>query len=339
MLSSQLSKLLEILTEEQLSIVESYITSLTGNLKITVSKFVRETGFDIALAKQILNKLVDMDIFSLNFTIRCPECGLLLESTENISEIPSEVSCYNCELESDVSTRDVEVIYVIKNIPFAIGHQNKNTAWSTKTGVLTEDSLATLLQDNNYNINSMIYAPTQDEYMQLEQHYKAVFDDNKSTTQKGKSLENLVQQLFGLCKHFEVTSDLRLHPNQIDCYVRNKLCTPGVPGLNGINNFCIECKNEEKTPGSGYINKLHSILTLSNISFGIIVSKAEAPRTFNNLANQIYLKENIVVISVSGLELKEIIMDKRNLLDYIEMKITAVKLNATKDLREIGLYK
>ena len=132
---------------------------------------------------------------------------------------------------------------------------------------------------------------------------------------------------------------MRPRPNQVDCYVRNKLGSPGVPGIEVIKYFCIEYKNENKTPEITYLNKLHSILKTTGIEFGILVSNKSAPSTYCQAANKIYLNDKIIIISICKSDLNSIISDNVNLLDLIEMKINEVKLDATKSLKELGLYK
>ena len=319
--------------------MKKYVESFTNSTKITASKFAIRTQLDTKLASKTLNVLVCLDILSYNFVIRCPQCGLLLNTVCDMKNLDNEVYCYGCEQYNNISSDDVEVIYTVKSIPFVMGQQNDADERLVISAVPFEDSLTNLLQQNDFNINSIFYSPTESEMMVLEEQYNSIFSEKQSTTSKGASLEQLVINLFGICKQFEVTGDLKLHPNQIDCYVRNKLCSPGIPGIGYIDSFVIECKNEENTPKSTYMNKLHSILKLSNKQFGIIVSKFTATKTFVNLANQIYLNDKITIISFSNEDLREIILNRNNLLECIERKINEIKLNATKDLETLGLYK
>lgn len=46
----------------------------------------------------------------------------------------------------------------------------------------------------------------------------------------------------------------------------------------------------------------------------------------------------MLIISLDKEDLKKIIFEKANLLECISRKIDAVKLHATKDLAELGLY-
>ena len=61
-------------------------------------------------------------------------------------------------------------------------------------------------------------------------------------------------------------------------------------------------------------------------------------RSIVSLANQIYLRDDIIIISIDKNDLEEIVFKKSNLLECISRKIDAVKLNATKDLIALGLY-
>ena len=338
MLSSQLLKLEKILSHEQIDRIESYITSFSTNTKLTASKFAMDMQFDIAQARKVLDVLVDLGVFRFSFIVRCPSCGLLLEPVEDITDIESQITCYGCDVESDISTDDVEVIYTLKEVPFVEGQQSYQIERSETSVVLNEDSLTAFLELHDYNSNLVFYNPTQSEEDVLIEKYNDIFSKHKTTTAKGKTLEDLVATLFNTCKHFRATTGMRLQPNQIDCYVRNKLFAPGVPGLTGIDSFMIECKNEKRPPTATYFNKLHSVLRVAGKHFGIIVSKASAPSTFVKLANQIFLRDDIVIISIDKDDLENIIVNKNNLLECIGRKVSEVTVNATKDLVELGLY-
>ena len=336
MLSSQLSRLKEILKKSELERVEQYVDSLTLNSKITISKFATNTDIDTDLAMKVLDMLSAMDILSVKFGVRCPECGFLIELLDSFVDIDSTVECYSCENEEDITSDNIEVIYIVKNLPFPLGQQSEKTVQSI-SAVIKEDSLTAYLEKHHYNLNEICYEPSDDELNCLKEQYEKVFS-SQTTKDKGDTLEQLVLNLFNLCKQFEATAELKTRPNQIDCYVRNKLCGPYVPGIGEIERFCIECKNEDEKPSATYCNKMHSILRNTGNSFGIIVSKMEAPRTYATLANKIYLKDNLIIISLDKDDLDNIIVDKKNLLSIVEMKVEEVKLDATKDLKDLGLY-
>ena len=110
MLSSQLSRLKEILKKSELERVEQYVDSLTLNSKITISKFATNTDINTDLAMKVLDMLSAMDILSLKFGIRCPECGFLIELVDSFVDIDSTVECYSCESEGDITSDNIEVI-------------------------------------------------------------------------------------------------------------------------------------------------------------------------------------------------------------------------------------
>lgn len=336
MLSSQLSKLKEIINKEEVERVEQYVDSFNLNTKITVSKFATSTEISLDSSSKVLSLLSDMGILTSNFAVRCPQCGLLIKMMENFTDIDTEILCYNCEQETEISSDNIEVVYTVEKIPFPLGQQSKKIMQSI-LAVLKEDSLTAYLEKNHYNLNEIYYSPSEDELSDLKEQYEKVFS-SQTTKDKGDTLEQLVLNLFNLCKQFEATNGLKPRPNQIDCYVRNKICSPGVPGIGEIKCFCIECKNEEEKPSITYLNKIHSILKITGNNFGIIVSKRDVPRTYATLANKIYLSENIIIIALDKNDLEDIIINKKNLLSMIEMKVNEVKLDATRELRDIGLY-
>lgn len=93
------------------------------------------------------------------------------------------------------------------------------------------------------------------------------------------------------------------------------------------------------------MSKLHSIITTANgggngkcIKFGIIISKEKGPSTFKELAVKYYLSHQVVIISICGKELEELFDNKGNLLDLIERKASEIMMDATTDLKKVGLY-
>ena len=334
---SQLLIIRPLVNEKQYLAIEKYFESLLPSSKLTASNFATTNRINFQLSQTILQELVKAGLLKHSFGIRCPECGLLLLSVESLPSISKEQYCYNCDETYEISPEDVEVIYTFGKYPFVVGQQNKLPYKLEGSAALQNDSLAQLLKSGLLDVNEAFFSPTDEEYLDLEVTYTGIFNPQKSTKETGDTLENLIIKLFSLCKHFRV-APIRLKVNQIDCYVRNTLYIPGVSQTGCIDSFEIECKNEAHTPKVGYMNKLHSILRISGKKFGIIISKCASPKTFNTLANQIYLKDDIIMIALDKSDLNNIISLRLNLLECISRKIDAVKLNATKDLVEIGLY-
>lgn len=334
---SRLSAIEQLLSAGQFSGFERYFEALSPNCKLSASKVAFANGIDIGLAQKVLQKLVEDKVLKYSFGLRCPVCGLLLDTKDELSSIEKEQFCYQCDENVEITPDDVEVIYTFDNYPFAMGQQNKEYLELDGSAALPLDSLAQLIASGAIDLNEAFFSPTEQEYQILQAAYGNIFTEKTTTKETGDSLETLTAQLFNLCRHFHV-APIRIHPNQIDCYVHNTLYIPGLSQADCKDSFVIECKNEAQTPSAGYMNKLHSILRYTGKQFGIIVSKCSAPNTFVTLSNTIFLNDKIVIISMDANDLKKIIFQKANLLEFISRKIDEVKLNATKNLVALGLY-
>jgi len=341
---SQLSKQLERpISLEQYDIVERYIDSLSYNTKITISKASQQLRLDNTLTGNLLTALVSIGILRYSFVVRCPECSLLLETVDDIANIEQETHCYSCDDIVEIVPNDVEVIYTCKR-PFHQGQQNDKNPVSVTSAVHQIDSLAHLIESGNVNINSQYFDPSDSQWEELKKGLDDSFLPIGTTTEVGSTLENLTIDLFNVCKIFKATGSLCIasesgsYSHQIDCYVRNTICNPFVPSVGAIDSFVIECKNEKRTPSGDYMKKLHSTMLSINKRFGVIVSRCKAPKTFVSLSNKIFLSSKVTIIWMDSEDLKEIIIHKKNLLEMLARKIDEVKLLATKDLRELGLY-
>lgn len=334
---SRLSVVEQLLSARQFSGFEQYFESLSPNCKLSASKVASANGIDFALAQKILHKLVNEKVLKFAYGLRCPACGLLLGMEEELPSIEKEYFCYQCDETVEITPDDVEVIYTFDDYPFVVGQQSEKKLELDESAALPSESLAQLFESGALDLYAAFFSPTEQEYLELQSAYNNIFTKKDTTKEMGDSLEVLTVRLFNLCQHFHAAS-IRIHPNQIDCYVRNTLFIPGLSQRSCKDSFVIECKNEAQTPSSGYMNKLHSILRNTGKQFGIIVSKCSAPSTFVTLSNTVFLHDKIVIISLDANELKSIIFQKANLLECISRKIDEVKLNATKDLKALGLY-
>ena len=335
---SQLLSLRALLTDIQYEEFINYLSTLSPSSKIRVSTTAANCKIDSSLISKAFQTLCKDGILKHTFAIKCPDCNLLLEEVEGIPDIDTEKYCYNCDESVEISSDDIDVIYTFIKYPFINGQHTEVVSGLSGFVVQEVDSLTHLVKNNELDFNSLFYLPTDDDYELLQELYNNVFKKHPTTKQQGDTLEELVVQLFSLCKHFRV-SPIRTETNQIDCYVRNKLYIPGISDSSCIDSYVIECKNEATKPKGGYISKLHSILKTSGKTFGIIASKMSAPKTFISLSNKIFLRDNIIIISVDKADLQSIIYDRENLLECIERKIDEVKLQASQELVEYGLYK
>ena len=302
----------------------------------TISNFSVKTGIDYLECVNVLEELTQGGFLEKLLAIRCPECGLLLETIYPEEYTIGSRYCANCDMDSDITADCIEVVFRVVNNPFSTGQENKITI-SDHSSAHKNFSLETFLE-NGGSFNREFYCPTGEEYKLLAEKYENIFKVHKTTKECGDSLESLVLNLFRCCKHFTATNKIKLGDNQIDCFVRNKMYIPGISQFGAVDFFVIECKNEKEPPGITYFNKLHSILINSSLQFGVIVSKCRAAKTLSEFARTIFLKDNIIMINLDSDDLKKIIIDRENLLECMERKIGEVKLDVAGDLKELGLF-
>ena len=345
MYCSHLSALEGLLNDDQIQSLESYFSNLIGGAakNITVSKLSRALEIPPQVASRVLTKCKEIGIINVFYTIRCPECGMLIKKVDSIADIPSEpFECYGCNEEIEVEPSDIELVYALENDSVFTEGQQEGLDLSARA-VVPEDSMESIFLAGN-NINEYLFHPTDKEYEKLKSMYKSIKNRSGTTKKIGDTLEDLTEYLFNLCSIFKAAG-IRTSTNQIDCCVRNRMYLKyGILDVIG-GRFFIECKNESETPSGGYMSKLHSIIANTNsgengrcIKFGIIISKEKAPSTYKDLAVKYYLNDAIVIISICGDELKNLFDKKGNLLDLIERKANEIMMDSTTDLVEAGLY-
>lgn len=350
MCCSQLSMLKQYISEEQIENLAVYLINLNNNTrsKITVTKIMTLLGVDSKIARKVLMLCKKENILSLEYVVRCPECGMLIKRYDQLPVDFDDIKeCYSCGEEIEITTDDIELIftYNIGTVSFNKGQLENIINIGAKGNeklVAPESSLKTFIISKDLDLNRELFSPTDEEYSELIQMCDNV--RNSSTTdEKGISLEKLIKYLFNISRIF-LANEIKTLTNQLDCVVRNRAYLPlGVLNIIG-GRFVIECKNENKTPSGTYMSKLHSIISTINgkrgdyVKFGIIVSKKDPPKTFHSLAVKYYLSENIIIISITLDEIEELAKNRLNLFDLLERKCDEIAIDSTTDLRAAGLY-
>ena len=222
MYCSRLSVLQKLLNEDVITKIDEYFNSLIGSAKnsITVSKVTKATDIPTQLVIKALTKCKENDILKVAYSIRCPNCGMLIKKVDTIAEIPDELlECYNCDEKIEIQPECIELIYslVDDNCVF-IGGQQKDADISART-VAPEDSMSQIFQAGG--VNEYLFHPTDADYRHLNDLYFRVMQGKGTTKDKGNTLENLTVELFNLCPVFKAAG-IRTKTNQIDCFVRNK---------------------------------------------------------------------------------------------------------------------
>lgn len=327
----------DFINELQKSQIEQYLNNMTSNSVFTQSEFTYINSFNKEISQKILQALCNDNILVKIFAIRCPHCGYMIKTVDDINNLDECYFCVNCEDYINITSDDIIVIYKLRQSPFVDGQQikqyiqNQNQNFSA---VQIEDSLSILIKDGI--ANNLFYHPSEEEYVILKEKFDKIFTV-KTNKEKGNTFEDLVKYLFNLCSHFKANS-IRIGNNQIDCYARNSFSVPLNIHDNIYQDIIIECKNESDKPHITYLNKIHSILKTANKKHGIIFSKLPAPKTFKETLRDIYLNDKILIISIDEKDLNDIVINKKNFLECIDRKFNEIIIDSKSNLLQAGLY-
>lgn len=122
-----------------------------------------------------------------------------------------------------------------------------------------------------------------EEFKQLLDRLKEPYDKTKETTKdKGDRLEQLVEFIIRKTYFFEVYKNVRTETNEIDEVII--LSDRGKQAIKSFNLsrelipikedlFLGECKNYQSNLGVTYVGKFYSLLSISNIAFGVIFTQ------------------------------------------------------------------
>lgn len=344
MYCSRLLVLKDLLDEEKIEKLEEYFAGLIGGASnaISVSKVVGAIEVSPSIASKVLTKCVKEGILKASYVIRCPECNMLIKRVESPVDVPDGVfECYGCNEEIEVTPKDIEILYSLVDDRVFIGGQQVEMNLPARA-VVPENSMESIFLAGG--INEYLFQLSDEKCKYFSEMYERVKNHKGTTKNIGDTLEKLIEELFNICPVF-CAAGIRTSTNQIDCCVRNKVyLNYGILSTLGAR-FIIECKNENDTPKGEYLSKIHSIISVANagsngkcVKFGIIVSKEKGPTTFKQLAVKYYLANKIVIIAICGNELKELFDTGGNLLELIERKATEIMLDATTDLKKIGMF-
>lgn len=168
-------------------------------------------------------------------------------------------------------------------------------------------------------------------------------------TEKGKLLEKLSVILFreSSQKLFRVRSNCRTSTNEVDSLIEwteyariSGLCN-AYPCFS--DSFICKCKNYKGQVDVTYVGKFCSLLAVSDIKLGIMISwegitgrnKWDAAK---GLVKKIALREKIYIIVLDKDDLREIYENKNNIFSLIHEKYLALKtdIDYTKYIQKHG---
>ena len=351
----QFSAITDILNPDFVEEFDYWLATLPQRNKknITVSVVSARLGVSYSLAESILKYAEKEKILNKHYIVKCPDCNNILEkiSQDELAEVLLEpIYCDECDQDKHITLDDVYAAYKVIQEPDASEeeimqaiekrlHQGDNT---------TENF--TIADSLSYDVNTLykaFYNPDELAYQRFQAfRNKLDLDYGKNTTEQGKALEKLIKEIFNQIKGVKCTNDVRTQTNQFDC---TALC-----GIKPITlsvftflapYFIIECKNEpDKKPNNTYCNKLMSIMETNAAQLGILFGRKDAASTCFTIAREHYLAhknsaQQQIIITCSDIDLRYLIDNKVNLLQYLEYKIFQITSNAPTATYEMFLNK
>lgn len=175
-----------------------------------------------------------------------------------------------------------------------------------------------------------------EDIKEFKKLYHCIENGKLSRESKGKTLEELSNLLFqnSVSNFFDVFKNCRTSTNEIDLLIRwsEEARISGIPTAFPCfgESFLCECKNYNGAVGVTYVGKFSSLMTVTNTSFGIMVSW-EGVTGRNKwsdslgLIKKIALREKRYIVVLDKDDLKKICDKKESLFSLVYDKYTALK--------------
>lgn len=346
MLYKQFLEIADKLNPEFVANFDYWLATLPTNCQenITASVVSRNMGVSYSQAEAILRYAEKKCILEKYYLVTCPndECGsyLAVISKDEIASILTEPQyCEECDEYKQITLEDIFVAYrVILQPDVSEDEISKEIEKRLKQGeetIINFCEADSLLNDKT-TIYESFYNPSESAYAKFKElREKLDLDYGKNSTAKGKALEVLVLAIFNEIKGIKVTNDVKTETNQFDCTCLSSVHTLFPSIFNYLYPyFIIECKNEpDKKPNNTYCNKLLSIMSVNEAQIGIIVGRADATSTCFTIAREHYLRQSQlnkqqIILTFSDNDLKLLIDEKVNILEYLDFKIFQVTSNS-----------
>ena len=148
MFYSQLSKISNVFCDDEISTLDNYFSTLspTGSKYISLSKISTKCKLDPEKMAMAIKILIDENLLKPRYAIRCPQCGLLLKSYDEMDErILDDIYCYKCEENFSISSDNIEVIYELSVRPYFFDDEqqgNIQVKVSSPVAPMKEDTLS-----------------------------------------------------------------------------------------------------------------------------------------------------------------------------------------------------
>ncbi len=344
MFYKQFSRITDILNPEFVENFDYWLATLpTNNQKnITASVVSSRLGVKYSLAETILNFAYKEKILERYYLVKCPDCDYnlaVIAKDEIANALVDPVFCEECEEYKHISVGDIYIAYKVILAPDVTEDEiEREIKKRLNQGDFVEVNFsnADSLLNNKKTLYEVFYNPSESAYNEFKVlRDRLDLDYGKDTTAKGNALEELVLRIFKCIEMVKGTNKVKTHTNQFDCTMISGANTVSLSVLTYLAPyFIIECKNEPNNkPNNTYCNKLLSIMDTNASQLGIIVGRIDATSTCFEISREHYLlhsqsNKQRIIITLSDDDLKLIIDDRVNLLEYLEFKIFQVTSNS-----------
>lgn len=346
MLYKQFLEITDKLNEEFVSNFDYWLATLPTNSQenITASLVARKMEVSYSQAEAILSYAEKKGILERYYLAICPndDCGayIAVATKDEVASVLLEPQyCEECNQYFQITPEDIYTAYKVILFPDVSEDQ---IAKAIEERLNPEHSVHINFQraDSLKNDKSMLYKafynPSESAYEEFKQ-LRADLDKDygNNTTAKGNTLEKLILKIFQQIKFVKGTNEIRTKTNQLDCTILTQIDTVYPSIFNFLSPyFIIECKNEpEKAPGNTYFNKLLGIMETNESKVGIVFARKSASKTYFDIAHDIYLKTTYApkkeyLLCMGDSDLKYLIDDRINLLEYLDFKIFTITANS-----------
>lgn len=345
MLYKQFLKITDSIGKENVEAYDYWLGTLPRAKQENISASVvsSSTGISYEIADFLLKYSKDHGIIKEYYLVLCPndECEKIIKKIEfdEIADVlQNKQYCSFCDHEYDIYMENIYQVYRRIKDPDLSPEEVKILI---EKRVFGGEDTNFRKADERGNVKipfqDIYYHPSESAYQKLGELREKLDDDyGNNKTEKGSALEKLSKELFNLIKFVKASSVVESSTNQFDCTVVTK-DRPIYPSIADYMSpyFIIECKNEDCTPKNNYLAKLIGIIEKNDARLGILWSRKRVPKTFEKTVHDHYISKKYapkqeVIISFDDDDLKILIDQRANLLDYLEYKVHKVTMDASK---------
>lgn len=182
------------LNVEKCSKITDYLNGLMPNKRnaITLSKISEATGIDSNELGAYIDSLVDNHVLTPYFGLRCPECGMIYEHFDELSDIDvnEKYFCHFCEENRNITSEDIIVLFSFRNPNdfFRLGQNDLSK------------SIIISAQDINEKDNVINTAEICNSIQELTQTFLMIHDENQKKEDEEKQNEKKRADIKALIK-------------------------------------------------------------------------------------------------------------------------------------------